>query len=59
MNNHLRKMKIDKYKYISFDIFDTLIYRNVAKPTGIFSITENLLAKSQKAVWITPKSSRK
>ena len=29
--------KIEKYKYISFDIFDTLIKRNVEKPSDIFS----------------------
>ena len=29
--------KIQKYKYISFDIFDTLIKRNVEKPSDIFS----------------------
>ena len=29
--------KIQKYKYISFDIFDTLIKRSVEKPSDIFS----------------------
>lgn len=28
------------YKYISFDIFDTLIVRNVSKPSDIFEIVE-------------------
>ncbi len=31
---------IDKYEYISFDIFDTLIKRNVQTPTDIFEIIE-------------------
>lgn len=35
------KSQIDKYDIISFDIFDTLIKRNVQKPTDIFYITEN------------------
>lgn len=30
--------KLDQYKYISFDIFDTLIYRNVRKPSDIFML---------------------
>lgn len=30
--------KINKYKYISFDIFDTLIKRDVPEPTDIFNI---------------------
>ena len=28
--------KLKKFKYVSFDIFDTLIFRNVSKPTDIF-----------------------
>lgn len=31
---------ISKYKVISFDIFDTLLLRNVLKPTDIFRLTE-------------------
>lgn len=30
--------KIEKYEYVSFDIFDTLIKRDVPKPTDIFDI---------------------
>lgn len=33
------KNKISKYEYISFDIFDTLIKRNVKKPSDIFKLT--------------------
>ena len=32
--------KIDKYDIISFDIFDTLIKRNVEKPIDVFSLVE-------------------
>lgn len=32
--------KISKYKYVSFDIFDTLIKRNVSNPKDIFDIIE-------------------
>ncbi|MCL2718131.1 MAG: hypothetical protein FWE14_05055 [Lachnospiraceae bacterium] len=32
--------KIGQYKYISFDIFDTLIKRNVSKPSDIFLLVE-------------------
>ena len=31
---------VDKYNYISFDIFDTLIKRNVKNPTDLFTIIE-------------------
>lgn len=31
---------IDKYEYISFDIFDTLIKRNLFKPTDLFDIVQ-------------------
>ena len=30
--------QVDQYKYVSFDIFDTLIYRNVRKPSDIFAL---------------------
>lgn len=33
--------EIKKYKYVSFDIFDTLIVRNVSKPIDIFKVVEN------------------
>ena len=32
---------INKYKIISFDIFDTLVLRNVEKPTDLFYLVEN------------------
>lgn len=41
--------KMQGYDYISFDIFDTLIKRNVAKPTDIFSVMELSLGKGFKA----------
>ena len=31
--------KIERYNYVSFDIFDTLIKRNVNKPSDIFKLT--------------------
>ena len=35
---------ISKYAYISFDIFDTLIKRNVAKPSDLFKLMEKSCA---------------
>lgn len=32
--------ELDQYEYISFDVFDTLLKRNVAKPTDLFRIIE-------------------
>lgn len=32
--------KLKKYKYVSFDIFDTLVVRNVSKPVEIFKLVE-------------------
>lgn len=40
MNSHL--------KYISFDIFDTLLWRNVSQPIDVFSIVENIVSKQYK-----------
>lgn len=34
------KEKLKEYEYVSFDIFDTLIKRDVDKPTDIFKIVE-------------------
>ena len=34
-------MNFSKYDYISFDIFDTLIVRNVLKPEDVFLIVES------------------
>ena len=36
------KKNINKYDYISFDIFDTLIKRNLSTPTNIFDLVEKL-----------------
>lgn len=38
-NTELKKM-ISKYDFISFDIFDTLISRNIEKPTDVFIFIE-------------------
>ena len=35
-----KKVDIDKYKYISFDIFDTLIKRCVVNPHDVFDLVE-------------------
>lgn len=32
--------ELKKYKYVSFDIFDTLVVRNVSKPVDIFKVVE-------------------
>lgn len=32
--------KIERYPYVSFDIFDTLIKRNVSMPSDVFSLVE-------------------
>lgn len=42
--NKYKKM-IDNYDYISFDIFDTLITRNLNSPTDIFEIVQSELEK--------------
>ena len=34
------KKIIDKFEYVSFDIFDTLIKRNIYKPASLFKIVE-------------------
>ena len=41
------KKIIDNYEYVSFDIFDTLIKRNVIKPTDVFE----LVAKEYKRIY--------
>ena len=40
--------EIEEYKYISFDIFDTLIKRNVEKPTDIFELIPKRYGKELK-----------
>ena len=37
------KVSIEKFSYISFDMFDTLIYRSVSSPEEIFAIVEKKL----------------
>ena len=34
----MQKNDISKYEYVSFDVFDTLIFRSVATPEDIFII---------------------
>lgn len=40
--------KLIKYKYVSFDIFDTLIKRDVLNPSDIFNIVEEEYNKNNK-----------
>lgn len=40
-NNEYLKRKIRQHSYISFDMFDTLVKRNIKKPTDIFRLVEN------------------
>ena len=40
INPDLIYKKIKKYDYISFDLFDTLVKRNVEEPTDVFDIVE-------------------
>lgn len=36
--------QIDNKKVVSFDIFDTLVFRNIVRPTDIFRIVENIVS---------------
>ncbi len=45
--------KIKKYDYISFDIFDTLVKRNVEEPADIFAIMEKMVGGNFKNRRIT------
>lgn len=38
---------VNKYQYISFDVFDTLIKRSIAKPSDLFLLMEKHLAKTR------------
>ena len=40
--------KIKCYSYVSFDIFDTLVLRNVSCPEDVFSIVEYRMQKKYK-----------
>lgn len=44
------KINIDKYEYISFDIFDTLIKRCVANPHDVFELVNRYCKKNNIAV---------
>lgn len=44
MKEELLKL-IDANDYISFDIFDTLLFRKIYRPTDIFRILSNLALK--------------
>lgn len=41
MISNLIKNKIDEHKIISFDMFDTLVRRNVANPSDVFLLVED------------------
>lgn len=41
----MQKNDISKYEYVSFDVFDTLIFRSVATPEDIFIIVQELYIK--------------
>lgn len=47
-NTEYMKNLIDKYEYISFDLFDTLIKRNVSHPHDLFDLVEYEYNKKQK-----------
>lgn len=42
------KQQINQYEYISFDMFDTLIKRNIDKPTDLFDLIEKEYNKNNK-----------
>ena len=44
----LLKEQINHYKYVSFDIFDTLLFRSVQNPSDLFCIVENIYNGSHK-----------
>ncbi len=39
--DHEIKELIDAHEYISFDVFDTILFRNVLQPSDVFGIVEN------------------
>ena len=41
----MQNIDISKYKYVSFDVFDTLIFRTVAHPNDIFDIVQLVYTK--------------
>ena len=42
---YMQKNDISKYEYVSFDVFDTLIFRSVATLEDIFIIVQELYIK--------------
>lgn len=51
MNKKFLIKQIDSHKYVSFDIFDTLIKRNIKEPTDIFELS-NIILKNRVGVEI-------
>lgn len=45
MNIPLCREKIEKYAVISFDLYDTLVNRNVANPEDVFNLVEEIYNK--------------
>lgn len=43
------KRKIDESKVVSFDIFDTLVFRNIQKPRDIFRLLEKAVQEKHKS----------
>lgn len=54
--------KIEPYEWVSFDVFDTLIKRNVKEPIDVFRVIEtdykieNFAKKRSEAEWLAKKS---
>ena len=42
MNRDKQMERIREYEYVSFDVFDTLIKRNVQRPEDVYLITESI-----------------
>ena len=54
MNKLISKYILCHYKYISFDVFDTLIERKVNKPTDIFALVgKNILGEEAERFNVT------
>ena len=45
---NILKSKVDSYKYVSFDLFDTLMFRTVSSPNDIYDIVEILYNQSER-----------
>lgn len=48
INSNFIYKSVQNYDYVSFDLFDTLVKRNVTDPTDIFSIMEKMVGKGFK-----------